>query len=479
MGLTYRRRRPETSHLYRAVAENLDLFYETYDQRFLEQHGPLSPTARRTLNAYIDCGFFHAGFGRAKCEECGRELLVPFSCQRRGGPCSSCQQKRAEILCRFVEEEVIEPVGHRQLVFVIPKMFRRHFHGDREMLTGLCRAAADATQQFYRTGLGRHDVSAGLVIVPQFFGDKVNPHVHLHGLVTDGTFDPDGNFYRLPFDIQDDIAVLQRLFEKRVLDLLVQHHRLGERLRDEILHDWQHTGFSVDGSVRVRKGDAAGLRRLVRYMARPPVSNERVTYDDKKGTVTVRSVRKLNGQRPVVARYDVLTFIALLALQVPPKGAHLVRYYGWYSARSRARRREQSTDVTDATKRTGARGAHGAHGVTELPPPHVRERRRRWAELLRLVLDVDPLECECGGRLRFISFVTRSQEDVLSRILDHIGEPSEPVARGPPKWYQLLLAAQHVEANAHVYGYHDGHGHGEHAEYDADAAWSSGEWNNA
>ena len=41
----YRPRRPETTDLYRAVAENLQLFYETYDERFLAQHGPLTATA--------------------------------------------------------------------------------------------------------------------------------------------------------------------------------------------------------------------------------------------------------------------------------------------------------------------------------------------------------------------------------------------------------------------------------------------------
>ena len=235
------------------------------------------------------------------------------------------------MLCRFIEEEVIEPVDHRQLVFVLPKMFRRHFHRDPEMLTGLCRAAADATQAFYRAGLGRDDVSVGLVLTPQFFGDAVNFHSHLHGLTTDGAFDSKGDFHRLPYDMQNDIKVLRKLFERNVLGLLVKHGRIGERLRDDILTAWEHTGFSVDGSVRVFKGDRGRLRRLVRYMARPAVSAERISYDDKTGKVTVRSAKKLNGQRPVVATYDALTFLALLALQVPPPGVHLTRYYGHYS----------------------------------------------------------------------------------------------------------------------------------------------------
>ncbi len=75
--------------------------------------------------------------------------------------------------------------------------------------------------------------------------------------------------------------------------------------------------------------------------------------------------------------------------------------------------------------------------------------------------------------MRFISFITRAQHGVLVKVLDHIGEPSEPAARGPPKWYQILLAQQHVEANRHVYGFDDGHG-----EYEPDAAWSQGDWDN-
>jgi hypothetical protein len=51
-----------------------------------------------------------------------------------------------------VIDEVIEPVGHRQLVFVLPKHLRRPFYRDRRLLTGLCRAAVEATRDFYRAG---------------------------------------------------------------------------------------------------------------------------------------------------------------------------------------------------------------------------------------------------------------------------------------------------------------------------------------
>ncbi|MFC1610016.1 hypothetical protein ACFL6C_03600 [Myxococcota bacterium] len=79
--------------------------------------------------------------------------------------------------------------------------------------------------------------------------DAVNPHVHLHSLATDGAFTPDGTFHRLLYDAQSDFQTLTKLFERNVLDLLVEARRLSTRMRDGML-TWEHTGFSVDASVR-------------------------------------------------------------------------------------------------------------------------------------------------------------------------------------------------------------------------------------
>ena len=83
---------------------------------------------------------------------------------------------------------------------------------------------------------------------------------------------------------------------------------------------WDHTGFSVDASVKVMTGDWGRLRRLVRYMAQPPISVERCSYDASSGKVTVLSAKQKHGQRPVVATYDVISFLALLALQAKSPG---------------------------------------------------------------------------------------------------------------------------------------------------------------
>jgi len=131
-------------------------------------------------------------------------------------------------------------------------------------------------------------------------------------LCTDGAFDREGGFHRLPIDAQQDAEVLKKVFERRVLDLLVAHERLSSTFRKDML-DWEYTGFSVDASIKVHTGEWGKLDRLIRYMARPCIANERVIYNEHTGQVTVKSAKKFeSGGRPIVAEYDVLTFLGLL-----------------------------------------------------------------------------------------------------------------------------------------------------------------------
>ena len=61
-------------------------------------------------------------------------------------------------------------------------------------------------------------------------------------------------------------------------------------------------------------------------------------------------------------------------------------------------------------------------------PLALREARRRRAELLRQIFEVDPLPCPaCGAEMRIVAFIT--QRVVIDRILDHLRRASES-ARG-------------------------------------------------
>ena len=75
----YRPRKPQQTDLYRLIEQNLDLFYEVYDERFLVQYGPLPAYVKKTFSDYLACGIHHHGFARIKCPGCGDEYLLAFS----------------------------------------------------------------------------------------------------------------------------------------------------------------------------------------------------------------------------------------------------------------------------------------------------------------------------------------------------------------------------------------------------------------
>jgi len=47
----------------------------------------------RDFRGYLECGILAYGFARARCEDCGHERLIPFSCKGRG-ICPSCNARR-------------------------------------------------------------------------------------------------------------------------------------------------------------------------------------------------------------------------------------------------------------------------------------------------------------------------------------------------------------------------------------------------
>ena len=91
----------------------------------------------------------------------------------------------------------------------------------------------------------------------------------------------------------------------------------------------------------------------------------------------------LFGGRPGIARnfqvFDPLDFIAELTQHIPDARTHLVRYFGFYSNKSRGMR---------------AKAARGSVVKTDASQaPSSGKARRRWAALIKRVWHVDPLAC--------------------------------------------------------------------------------------
>jgi len=83
----------------------------------------------------------------------------------------------------------------------------------------------------------------------QTFGDRINLHVHLHFLVTEGGTDEDGVFHEIP---RIDDSRLAEIFAREVLAMLVRKELLSPEWADRIL-SWPHTGFNVHSHIFIAR----------------------------------------------------------------------------------------------------------------------------------------------------------------------------------------------------------------------------------
>ena len=118
----YRPRRPQDSDYYSCVEDYVESFVQIYDDRFSRDYGFWRPYIEKVIYRYLDCGDLQHGFARVRCNDCGHEYLLAFSCKRRHF-CPSCHQKRVvefgEWLCMDVSKRF--PTGISCSVF--PRCF--------------------------------------------------------------------------------------------------------------------------------------------------------------------------------------------------------------------------------------------------------------------------------------------------------------------------------------------------------------------
>jgi len=93
---------------------------------------------------------------------------------------------------------VLEPVGHAQWLFTIPKMLRPYFLRHQELLGDLCRAAWQTVRAMMVAAAGEQ-IRPGMVAVIQPFGSTINFHPHVQALVSRGGWTKAGQWVAVPW----------------------------------------------------------------------------------------------------------------------------------------------------------------------------------------------------------------------------------------------------------------------------------------
>lgn len=390
-----------------------------WDERCATTAGRWRAVIPKVVDQFLACGLLEHGFARIRCDACAHEYLLAFSCTARYF-CPSCHAKRIAQGSAWLDETLLAPVPHRQIVLTIPKRLRAYCLFRRSRLGDLARVAARTVTAAVRTTTGEPDLAVGIVACLHTHGSRANWHPHLHLVVSDGGCRPDGTFVRWPGWPGQDTARLTEAFRRGVLRLVVRRGGLDADQAQGMLQ-WPHSGFHVHAGVGVPAQDRAVALRLARYCARHPVALERLAYDAEAEAVTSRSDQP-DGPTAGTETVDPLDFLARVVTHMPNPGQVMPRYDGWYASRTRGARRRQAL--------AGAAPA-AAGPVVDAVGWSPRAAAGRWAALLRRLFEVDPLTCpRCQGGMRVVAVVTVPA--VIDRILTHLAHRTrarDPTAR--------------------------------------------------
>jgi hypothetical protein len=447
----YKRRRPERTVLHKIVRDNLETYLATTgrDDDFT---GDVPFHAEAAFRNYLKCGILAHGFARVYCANCRHDFLVAFSCKGRD-ICPSCATRRMVETAAHMVDSVLPRVQFRQWVLSVPRRIRWHMGHKPEVTSGLLGIFLRAVETTLRKQSPGALAGArfGAVAFVHRFGSYLNSHVHFHVLVTDGVFSSgaDGEAVFSPaLDLDnDDFRAVQTKMRRRGLRWMQRYGHLDPAAVDTMDSVDHAGGWSVDASVTIPDWDRRGLERLVRYCARPPLSQERLgRLNDETLVYTLRKPTPGGHMELILTPLELLDRLAHL---VTPPRIHKHRYCGVLAPNARLRRAVTGTAgpagatlqlLHEARDMMGLRaGTNDVVNPADDYEPKDRMRRaatRCWAMLLARIYECLPLLCpQCGQPMRIIAFIL--DRPVIERILGHIGEPttspSVSPARAPPQ----------------------------------------------
>jgi hypothetical protein len=188
-------------------------------------------------------------------------------------------------------------------------------------------------------------------------------------------------------------------------------------------------GFSLHAGVAARADERTKLERLCRYIARPAVSEKRLSLTPNGNVRYQLKTPYRDGTTHVI--FEPLDFIARLAALVPKPRVNLTRFHGVFAPNSKHRAR-----VTTARRGKGNKARTSDQGQHQAPAE--QRAAMTWAQRMKRVFGIDIETCrECGGAVRIIACI----EDpvAIKKILAHLqGKDTSvptslrPASRAPP-----------------------------------------------
>ena len=202
-------------------------------------------------------------------------------------------------------------------------------------------------------------------------------------------------------------------------------------------------GFSLHAATVAAGDDPRGKERLLKYVLRPPLSQQRLELLDD-GLVRINLKRPFS-DGTIAIDLDPVSLLCRLAAAVPAPHFNTVRYAGVLAPAARWR---PLVVPPPRPAEAEAEPEADGDGSREQAAGHERPRRRSgwrpWLELLKRSFDID-LRCpSCDGVMKLKSFLTSPRS--LRRLLTKLDVPAELQGKAParaPPYFASKVVRRH------------------------------------
>jgi ribosomal protein S27E len=432
---------------------------------------------------------------RGFCPSCGARRMAD-DCMDAGGRATHGAVAESAAL---LVDEVLPHAPMRQWVLSFPFQLRFLF-ATRPAIMGQVLGIVYrviAMHLIKKAGFKKSTAHTGAVTLIQRFGSALNLNIHFHMLFLDGVYpnaetDSPLQFHWVKAPTSHELTLRTHVIAERIGRFLGRqgllerdaendylssaavdddplHQLLGHSITYRIAVGSQQgrkvftlqilpardpdepftnagtvSGFSLHAGVATKAHQRDKLERLCRYIARPAVSEKRLSLTPHGKVCYQLKTPYRDGTTHVL--FEPLDFIARLAALVPTPRVNLTRYHGVFAPNSHLRaqvtpgQRGRRTD--DDCMDAGGRATQGAVAETAEEADRTAaagHAAMSWAQRLKHVFHIDIETCNhCGGAVKIIACIEDPM--VIEKILTHLNQQSastkpapRPESRAPPQ----------------------------------------------
>jgi Putative transposase/Transposase zinc-binding domain len=373
-----------------------------YGPAFRARYGrALTREQRQALRDLAACRTAALGGHLDRCLDCGHDRPAYNSCRNRH--CPKCQaQARARWLDRQAEH--LLPVEYYHLVFTLPAELSDLTKANPRVLYDLLFRAAAGAVRDVAADPKRLGAVPGLLLVLHTWGQTLQHHPHVHGVVTGGGLSCD---HRGAIDAAPrwvpcrpgfflPVRVLSRVFRGKYLAGLRQAHarrrlrlpgKLAALANAAAFHAWLAPLRTKDWVVYAKPpfgGPAQVLKYLARYTHRVAISNHRLrSLADGRVTFEYKDYAAAGTAKAM--SLDAVEFLRRFVQHVLPAGFVKARHYGLLANRFRDDRLGRCRRLLLVTAATAALAGPAAGEPVRVEPAGERCCPRCGSRRLRCV----------------------------------------------------------------------------------------------